>query len=244
MPPLSRHQRKEEFIKKLGSNVIKGYKHKRLKSLPQTTNDIEVKTSILDNADMEIEDDVVVDENVVFTRPPPPPEPANDIKPPPPPNDATTSATNEEGSSVTNKRTCSPTLDYLEDRKQKLLAELKSGLCDVDSLSSSATEESLNLETSYNETNTNEIHSVEPATPTTNETTRTLDIIKESHMGTPVLHFSPYEKLPAGDNFKIGVSDVINFENLPDSTGKYEQMKEVIKKVRNIVTKLHNDDDE
>ncbi|XP_011205559.2 zinc finger CCHC domain-containing protein 8 homolog [Bactrocera dorsalis] len=249
VPPLSRHQRKEEFIKKLGSNVVKGYKHKRLKSLPQTTNVAEIKTSILDNADMDIEDDVAVDENVVFTRPPPPPEPANDIKPPPPPtspDDATTSATNEESSSVANERTCSPTLDYLEERKQKLLAELKSGLCDIDSLSSSsATEESLALETSNNETkasqiskptNTNEIHTVEP--------TPTLDIIKESHMGTPVLHFSPYEKLPAGDNFKVGVSDVINFENLPDSTGKYEQMKEVIKKVRNIVTKLHNDDDD
>uniref|UniRef100_A0A034VAI4 Zinc finger CCHC domain-containing protein 8-like protein n=1 Tax=Bactrocera dorsalis TaxID=27457 RepID=A0A034VAI4_BACDO len=249
VPPLSRHQRKEEFIKKLGSNVVKGYKHKRLKSLPQTTNVAEIKTSILDNADMEIEDDVAVDENVVFTRPPPPPEPANDIKPPPPPtspDDATTSATNEESSSVANERTCSPTLDYLEERKQKLLAELKSGLCDIDSLSSSsATEESLALETSNSETktseiskptNTNEIHTVEP--------TPTLDIIKESHMGTPVLHFSPYEKLPAGDNFKVGVSDVINFENLPDSTGKYEQMKEVIKKVRNIVTKLHNDDDD
>ncbi|XP_018793708.1 PREDICTED: zinc finger CCHC domain-containing protein 8 homolog [Bactrocera latifrons] len=251
VPPLSRHQRKEEFIKKLGSNVVKGYKHKRLKSLPQTTNVAETKTSILDNADMEIEDDVAVDENVVFTRPPPPPEPANDIKPPPPPtspDDATTSATNEESSSVTNERTCSPTLDYLEERKQKLLAELKSGLCDIDSLSSSsATEESLVLETSNSEaktsgiskpTNMNEIHTVEPTTPTA------LDIIKESHMGTPVLHFSPYEKLPAGDNFKVGVSDVINFENLPDSTGKYEQMKEVIKKVRNIVTKLHNDDDD
>ncbi|XP_050322842.1 zinc finger CCHC domain-containing protein 8 homolog [Bactrocera neohumeralis] len=251
VPPLSRHQRKEEFIKKLGSNVVKGYKHKRLKSLPQTTNVAEIKTSILDNADMEIEDDVAINENVVFTRPPPPPEPANDIKPPPPPtspDDATTSATNEESSSAANERTCSPTLDYLEERKQKLLAELKSGLCDIDSLSSSsATEESLALESSNNEAKTSEIskpknmdeiHTVEPTTPTP------LDIIKESHMGTPVLQFSPYEKLPAGDNFKVGVSDVINFENLPDSTGKYEQMKEVIKKVRNIVTKLHNDDDD
>nr|XP_014102844.1 zinc finger CCHC domain-containing protein 8 homolog [Bactrocera oleae] len=253
VPPLSRHQRKEEFINKLGGNVIKGYKHKRLKSLPQTTNVIEIKTSILDNADMEIEDDDAVNENVVFTRPPPPPEPANDIKPPPPPTPPN-DATNEDSSCITNERTSSPTLDYLEERKQKLLAELKSGLCDIDSLSSSsATEESLSLATSINEAKTseiskpanlNEIHTVEPATPTTNDMSRMLDIIKESHMGTPVLHFSPYEKLPAGDNFKVGVSDVINFENLPDSTGKYEQMKEVIKKVRNIVTKLHNDDDD
>ncbi|XP_011181503.2 zinc finger CCHC domain-containing protein 8 homolog [Zeugodacus cucurbitae] len=264
VPPLSRHQRKEEFIRKLGSNVIKGYKHKRLKSLPQTTNAVEPKTSIIDNADMEIEDDVAVDENVVFTRPPPPPEPADDIKPPPPPepandikpplpNDETTSAPNEECSTDTSERTCSPTLDYLEERKQKLLAELKSGLCDADSFSSSATEESVTPEASNNEAkvneastpaNTNEIVSAEPVTPTTNEMTKALDIIKESHMGTPVLHFSPYEKLPAGENFKVGVSDVINFENLPDSTGKYDQMKEVIKKVRNIVTKLHNDDDD
>ncbi|XP_004533472.1 zinc finger CCHC domain-containing protein 8 homolog [Ceratitis capitata] len=262
VPPLSRHHRREEFIKMLGNNVIKGYKHKRLKNLPQTTNVTEIKTSILDSADMEIEDDVDIDSNVVFTRPPPPPEPAGNAKPPPPPPPPTsppptvsslTEHLNVENSN-SNERSCSPTLDDLEERKQKLLAELKCGLSDADTTQSSINDESITLETSTNEVNTedapklpntNETTEVSvPVTPTSNGATRAIDVIKESHMGTPVLQFSPYEKLPIGDNFKVGVSDVINFENLPDSTGKYEQMKEVIKKVRNIITKLHNEDDD
>lgn len=51
--------------------------------------------------------------------------------------------------------------------------------------------------------------------------------------GTPVLEsFSGFEALPAGDNFMVGVSEVIAFENLAESTGKYENMRELIKKVR------------
>jgi zinc finger CCHC domain-containing protein 8 len=51
--------------------------------------------------------------------------------------------------------------------------------------------------------------------------------------GTPVLDsFSGFEALPDGDNFMVGVSEVINFENLAESTGKYENMRELIKKVR------------
>lgn len=62
--------------------------------------------------------------------------------------------------------------------------------------------------------------------------------------GTPLLQFSPYTKLPVGDAFSVGVSDVICFENLPDSTGKYEQMKGVIGKVRLAIQKLHKENDE
>ncbi|XP_067632576.1 zinc finger CCHC domain-containing protein 8 homolog [Eurosta solidaginis] len=262
VPPFSRYQRKEEFIKQLGANVIKGYKHKKLRSLPQTTNAIENKESILDTADMEIEDDNAVERNVIFTRPPLPPEPADDLKPapPPPPPPETEPPSPPSAKNIANmvaehERTDSPTLDDLEERKQKLLAELKAGLSEADLSQSTISIDTILLETSGDELNADEIPKQpaatsqdecesEPTTPTTNGITRPLDVIKESHMGTPVLQFSPYDKLPAGENFKVGVSDVINFENLPDSTGKYEQMKEVIKKVRDIVTKLHNDDDD
>ncbi|XP_055920241.1 zinc finger CCHC domain-containing protein 8 homolog [Eupeodes corollae] len=81
-----------------------------------------------------------------------------------------------------------------------------------------------------------ESESLPPQTPTA--VTNTM----ESVLGTPLLKFSPFDKLPCGDNFKVGVSDVINFENLPDSTGTYEKMKGVIKKVRTIVTKLNSED--
>lgn len=51
--------------------------------------------------------------------------------------------------------------------------------------------------------------------------------------GTPILKsVSPFARLPSSDKFSVNICDVINFENLPDSTGKYKQMSGIIKKVR------------
>jgi len=52
-------------------------------------------------------------------------------------------------------------------------------------------------------------------------------------VGTPVLEsVSRFQQLPSGESFSAGVSDVIHFENLPNSTGKYEKMRTVLSKVR------------
>lgn len=66
--------------------------------------------------------------------------------------------------------------------------------------------------------------------------------IKTSSFGTPILKSSsPYAQLPNMDNFTKNVSPVINFENLPNTTGKYEQLKtEVLQKVRNKMKHLQN----
>lgn len=65
--------------------------------------------------------------------------------------------------------------------------------------------------------------------------------IKTSDFGTPILKSqSPYSRLPHMDNFTKDVSPVINFENLPNATGKYEQMTEVLAKVRNKMKHLQN----
>lgn len=57
-----------------------------------------------------------------------------------------------------------------------------------------------------------------------------------SACGTPILKSaSPYAQLPDRDKFSKDISQVINFENLPNSTGKYEQMSKVINKVRGTV---------
>lgn len=65
--------------------------------------------------------------------------------------------------------------------------------------------------------------------------------IKNSTFGTPILKSkSPYSRLPNMDNFTKDVSPVINFENLPNSTGKYEQMTGVLQKVRNQMKNLQN----
>lgn len=71
--------------------------------------------------------------------------------------------------------------------------------------------------------------------------------IKQGHVettifGCPVLpSFSIYETLPANEKFQEGVCDVIAFENLSVSTGKYEKMKGLIKKVR-VFVKEHQKD--
>lgn len=61
-------------------------------------------------------------------------------------------------------------------------------------------------------------------------------------LGTPVLPaFSPFSILPSGEQFSKGVCDVIAFENLPDSTGKYERMRSLINDVRKKVAELHKE---
>lgn len=67
--------------------------------------------------------------------------------------------------------------------------------------------------------------------------------VKSVHLGTPILpSTSPYSKLPSSEKFSKDICDVINFENLPDSTGKYEQMSGVLQKVRSTMKILHQQD--
>ncbi|XP_058831478.1 zinc finger CCHC domain-containing protein 8 homolog [Topomyia yanbarensis] len=66
--------------------------------------------------------------------------------------------------------------------------------------------------------------------------------LKKMSLGTPILTaFSPFNSLPCGEAFSKGVSDVINFENLPNSTGKYERMKSLLIKVRNVISTNHGE---
>ncbi len=44
--------------------------------------------------------------------------------------------------------------------------------------------------------------------------------------------YSPYQNLPENEKWATNTTDHIMFENLPDSTGKYDSMLEVLKKVR------------
>lgn len=64
--------------------------------------------------------------------------------------------------------------------------------------------------------------------------------VRLSTLGTPIMA-SGISKLPADVNFAKDICDVINFENLPDSTGKYIQMSALIKKVRSAVSKIQED---
>ncbi|XP_034252102.1 zinc finger CCHC domain-containing protein 8 homolog [Thrips palmi] len=62
--------------------------------------------------------------------------------------------------------------------------------------------------------------------------------------GTPVIVTSEYTSLPSAEKFSKNICDVINFENLPDSTGKYEKMSGLLQKVRSFRSRLESQSDE
>ncbi|XP_032291885.1 zinc finger CCHC domain-containing protein 8 homolog isoform X1 [Drosophila virilis] len=217
VPPFQEHQLKENFIKSLGENVTKAYKRKKLVDLP-TPHDasptlLESDTNLVEH-DMELDDD---ETEGLAMQPPLPAEPSKATTPPPPP------------AQDTSIRSPSPTLEDLKAQQDQLLEQLESNT----SFNTSEVELPHVPQTEEKET-------AAPATPV--ESSQPNIFKAPSIAGTPILKFSVYDKLPVGDNFKVGVSDVINFENLPDSTGKYEQMKDLLKNVRQKMEKLQNED--
>ncbi|XP_022915999.1 zinc finger CCHC domain-containing protein 8 homolog [Onthophagus taurus] len=124
----------------------------------------------------------------------------------------------------------SPSLTELEKQKLELLAELDGGKYN------SEMEEKKDAEKSDNKTDENidsKIEIVEDNTTNGVIPSSPVRDVKLSVFGTPIFQTtSPYCVLPHPDKFSKDISPVINFENLPNSTGKYEQMSAVIQKVR------------
>lgn len=61
--------------------------------------------------------------------------------------------------------------------------------------------------------------------------------------GTPLIkQVSPFSKLPTGEKWSVGVTDVIDFENLPDATGTYSKLTGVLDKVRTVIKRINDDD--
>ena len=58
--------------------------------------------------------------------------------------------------------------------------------------------------------------------------------VKATDSGTPIVHLhSPFQNVPKYANFGVNMTEHIAFENLPDATGKWDQMRNgVLKKVR------------
>lgn len=64
--------------------------------------------------------------------------------------------------------------------------------------------------------------------------------VKSTTFGTPLLQAeSSYSNLPSDEKFAKDICDVINFENLPNSTGKYEKISLLLKKVKDKVDRIH-----
>lgn len=236
MPRFQEYQSKTNFIKSLGENVTKGYKRKKLIDLPKPHD---VQPAAVETASNFIEHDMDVEDgnSMDALQPPLPAESAAPAPPPPPAQSAAPAPPPPSEANATSIRSPSPSLEDLKAQQAELLQQLESNT----SLNTS------NL--SVGDTNVLSVKSltdddeVQAADPPSGEIAKPAVFKGPSIEGTPLLKFSVYEKLPVGDNFKVGVSDVINFENLPDSTGKYEKMKDLLKNVRVQMDKLQNSDD-
>lgn len=68
---------------------------------------------------------------------------------------------------------------------------------------------------------------------------------RKAVFGTPLIQqVSPFSKLPTGEKWSVGVSDVIDFENLPDATGTYSKLTGIIDKVRTVIKRINDDNDD
>ncbi|KAH8252926.1 hypothetical protein KR032_002737 [Drosophila birchii] len=225
VPPFQPDNSKANFIKSLGENVISGYKRKKLVDLPAPHDEAPAQQTSLGDCDMEIVDDAED-----------PPLPASLPPPPPPPPEST-----EEKEAERQMRSPSPTLDDLREQQEKLLLQLEGNRSQNTTANDSISLNSLDDTAELEAKDIPQTQSA-PATPSGTRGSSLVKKFKASFEGTPVLKFSVFDKLPEGSNFKVGVSDVINFENLPDSTGKYEQMKDLLKNVREKMVKLQSED--
>ena len=65
--------------------------------------------------------------------------------------------------------------------------------------------------------------------------------VKSSDHGTPIVDtYSPYNELPSSEKWTCYTTDHIFFENLPESTGKYDKMVDILKKCRQAKKDIEN----
>ncbi|XP_067010968.1 zinc finger CCHC domain-containing protein 8 homolog [Anabrus simplex] len=228
-PPMKPDQSKEAMLSQLEPKSVQAYKRRKLQLNSSLKSKLEESPQPL--ADMEVEEIETVllpsDDDCRFIPPLPKEEPQ---KPPPPPSTESDSEGGESRSlgppsplstgqsSISSPRGQSPSLSDLEVKKNLLLTELEDGGSSSDT-------------------------TLQKGTPQ-NMTTPTLGRVKSVALGTPLLKStSPYSNLPEPIKFSKDICDVINFENLPDATGKYEQMTGLIKKVRTVVQRIQNEND-
>lgn len=87
-----------------------------------------------------------------------------------------------------------------------------------------------------------------PATPDTSLAVVNKSLLHasiETVGGTPVIKaFSPFSNLPKSEKWREGVTDVLDFENLPESIGKYEKMRTLLGTVREKVKRIQYEDED
>lgn len=140
----------------------------------------------------------------------------------------------------------SATLTDLEERKQKLLQALanandNSNSRDSNSGDATADEKIGDDESALDVTVANERDEcTEVDGPSTPIVGRSREIV----VGTPLLKaVSPFASLPSGDKWSAGVTDMLDFENLPDSIGTYKRLRGLIHTVRTVVKQINDQND-
>lgn len=249
------------MLQHLRARSTKSYKRqKHIKNIPIADADVDTSQIDLSNPTMDL-DGVDADEVIVENPPVPggePPVMPSQPPPPPPPSAA-------DDTSVASARTASPTMDDLRLQQEKLLAALDESVQSVDTsaaiqvannddsliddimaldASSRSNGDDDSLSTTQSPAADSQDSFVSPTPPKSSTPSTPLNSSKHSMSGTPLLQSaSPYTQLPAGSSWSVGVSDVIDFENLADSTGKFERMKGLIQKVRVAVKQLSDEYD-
>ncbi|XP_075220188.1 zinc finger CCHC domain-containing protein 8 homolog isoform X2 [Lycorma delicatula] len=234
VPPFSIDQSIDRLADSLRPNEAKTYCRKKVPVIPSTSPPQQDESVAEENCatDMEYEETPEIGflpEDGCGFVPPLPDEPL----PPPPPDDIPEPTYVEDGEYSSHSGEAdncdSPTLVELEEQKKSILTELNYS----DSSDSLKGKEivSMNVIRIKNES--------VARTPSPN-----LGRMKSVDLGTPVLKsVSPYSKLPSPESFSQNICDVINFENLPDSTGIYDKMVGILSKVRSSVKRIHHNAD-
>jgi len=144
-----------------------------------------------------------------------------------------TSKSNASLSRITAQSNGSSTLpESLNQNSAKLDMEQSSN--PLSNLNSTITSDTSLLDTSVTFSPNSNLASTPQNSSSTNR------CVKSVHLGTPILQSSsPYNKLPSSEKFSKDICDVINFENLPNAMGKYEQMSGVLRKIRKTMARLH-----
>lgn len=229
--PMCYEQRKEAFIERLNDS---SFCNDSLLELEAATV-MQVNAEDMDVEELDIHIKYDEDKNAKFGFVPPLPEEKLPTPPPPPPehspttnvaqekiyeSDGELSSEQEEGELPS--KTSKSYRNKFQDKTTSLVTEEKA--------------EDQPVSTSFQ----NYSESEDSATPLSMETyeNETFGRIKSVVFGTPVLNHSSYAALPSPDKFRKDISDVIYFENLPNSTGKYERLKGVLKNVRTKLNKI------
>lgn len=219
-PLMNPQHSKEEMIRSLGDDIVNGYKKTKLRDSGAIVDISGGERTILTVADMEMDsgDETTIPLGVTVQLP---------------------SEPMEDGElSCDSTRSKSPNEEQLKEQRKALLAEIAESSVFLDTstiqsdISASVTAESFNcsqLESTIIENSVNENRD----NCAKDSGSDRAGFVDTTVVGCPILpSFSGHSVLPAGEKFQEGVSDVINFENLAESTGKYEKMKLLIKKVR------------